>query len=406
MMLVKIAWRNIWRNTSRSLTILIAIMIGLAAALLASAFSMGFVQQRFDNVIERFVSHIQLHNPDFIRDEEVDQLISQPEKVVAWLEASPQVQHFSLRTRLNGMIASASVSSGVQISGIDPQMEQQLTNLSGWLIDGTYFEDVKRNPVFIGQELANKLKATTGTRLVLNFQNLEGEITAASFKVVGIFKTIDVDFDERTVFVRRSDLNPLLGEETLTHEMALTLNDFDQAGAVADTLNQKFPFTKARTWKSLSQELVLMQEMTSQSLIFLVFIILIGLGFGILNTMLMSVFERTRELGMLMAVGMNKKRVFYMIMLETVFLSFTGAAAGMLLGFGLISWLGSQGINLAGVAGDSLAIYGYGNMVYPFLTTPFYIQTAVLVLLIAILSALYPAFKALQLVPAEAVRKE
>jgi ABC-type antimicrobial peptide transport system permease subunit len=109
---------------------------------------------------------------------------------------------------------------------------------------------------------------------------------------------------------------------------------------------------------------------------------------------------------MLMAVGMNKKRVFQMIMFETVLLSFTGAAAGMLLGLGLISWLGRQGINLAGVAGDSLAIYGYGNMIYPYLETPFYLQTAFLVLLIALLSALYPAFKALQLVPAEAVRKE
>ena len=405
-MLIKIAWRNIWRNTSRSLTILIAIMIGLAAALMASAFSMGFVQQRFNNVIERFVSHIQIHNPDFVHDGEVTQYLTNPQEIMQQIQKNQAVKQVAMRTKVNGIIASAKVSGGVQINGIDPETEQKLTDLNGWLVKGAYFEGVKRNPVYIGQELANKLKADVGSRLVLNFQNLDGEITAASFKVVGIFKTIDVAFDETTVFVQRTDINPLLGSEQLAHEIALLSNDFDRLSSLKQQLQQQFPELEVRSWEKLSQELVLMQEMTSQSLIFLVFIILLGLGFGILNTMLMSVFERTRELGMLMAVGMNKKSVFQMIMLETIFLSFTGAAAGMLLGFCLISWLGNQGINLASVAGDSLAIYGYGNMIYPYLETPFYLQTAVLVLLIALLSALYPAFKALQLVPAEAVRKE
>ena len=405
-MLIKIAWRNIWRNTSRSLTILIAIMIGLAAALMASAFSMGFVQQRFNNVIERFVSHIQIHNPEFVHDGEVYQYLDKPQKLLQSLSQIPEIKYFTERTKINGMIASAKVSAGVQITGIKPEAEQRLTDLKGWLTKGTYFEDVKRNPVYIGQELANKLKVDVGSRVVINFQDLDGDITAASFKVVGIFKTIELAFDEGTVFVRRSDLNSLLGDESLTHEIALILNDFNQTTTIKNQLQQHFPAYEVRSWESLSEELLMMQEMTTQSLIFLVFIILLGLGFGILNTMLMSVFERTRELGMLIAVGMSKMHVFRMIMLETLFLSFTGAITGMLSGFLLISWLGTKGINLAGLAGDSLAIYGYGNMIYPDLEPQFYFQTAIMVLLIAVLSALYPAFKALKLVPAEAVRKE
>ncbi|MBU1008659.1 MAG: FtsX-like permease family protein [Bacteroidetes bacterium] len=405
-LLIKIAWRNIWRNPSRSLTIILAVVVGLFAGIYASSISFGFVDQRFENSIERFISHIQLHNPDFVHDGEGFQLVANPGEKINWLDTSSAVKTFSVRTRVNGIVATAGVTNGAMIVGIDPAQEKATTRFDEWLKEGSYFEGVKRNPILIGSELAEKMHAGINSRIVLTFMDLEGNITSASFKVAGIFKTIDKPFDESNVFVLRSDLVKYLAVPEAVHEIAVLLKDPAQVKAVGDAMKLRWPETSARTWYEISPELQYLQEMTGQMLLVFIFIILLGLGFGILNTMLMSVFERTREIGMLMAIGMNKRRVFGLVLLETIFLSFTGAIGGMVTGVTLVKLSASKGIDFASVAGDSLADYGYGSLVYPSVSTGFVLGITAMVFVIAVLAAIYPALKALGLVPAEAVRKE
>ena len=208
------------------------------------------------------------------------------------------------------------------------------------------------------------------------------------------------------VFVNAGELAVLYGDEDiLVHEVAILLNNIDDAGKVRDRLIPLASGNSVRTWKELAPDAALMNDFMFIYYFIFIGIIMLALAFGIINTMLMSVLERTKELGMLMAIGMNRLRVFTMIMLETVFLTCVGAAVGILLGWAVTGFFGRTGIHMAGW-GEGFEAIGFAATVYPIVTPGFIVLTAVMVIVTAILSSLWPARKALKLVPVEALRTE
>jgi putative ABC transport system permease protein len=404
--LLKISWRNIWRNPKRSLVMIIAILIGLWAGIFVSSLMFGMIEQRFKTSIEQHISHLQIHNPEFLKDNNVKFGIENWKNLSQELAADSEVKAFSGRTRVNGMLATATLTRGITINGIDPVHENLTSRLGNNIREGSYFTDAGRNAILIGKKLADKTRLQERSRLVLTFQNAAGELISASFRVAGIYETSNSMYDEMNVYVKRSDLDGYIGEETIINEIAILCVEADQVNSIRDRYKALFPGLSIRTWAEISPELSYLQEMSQTVLVFILVIILFALAFGLVNTMLMSVFERVYELGMLMAVGMNRRKVFGMIMFETAFLTFLGAAGGMLLGFLSNLVFGKRGINLASVGGESMHDYGFPSMVYPNLEPSFYIMLTILVIITAFLTSIYPAVKALRLKPAEAVRQE
>lgn len=404
--LIKISWRNIWRNPKRSLVMIFAIIIGLWAGIFVSSLMFGLLQARFETSIEQQFSHIQIHNPEFIKDRHLKYGIDKWESLSRELASDPMVKAFSGRTMANGMLATATLTRGVNIIGVDPESEAQTTRLNGNIIEGTYFDEGGRNPILVGRALAEKTKLQERSRLVLTFQNIDGELISASFRVAGIFQTANSMLDEMNVYVLQSDLNGYVGQEMVINEIALLAHDTDRLNEIRDTYLASYPGLTIRTWAELSPELSYIQELGQTMLLFILVIILFALAFGLVNTMLMSVYERIPELGMLMAVGMNRRRVFGMIMFETAFLTFLGAFGGMILGVISNMITGRTGLDLAVVGGDSLKDFGYPTMVYPNLGAEFYVMLTGLVIIMVFITAIFPAVKALRLKPAEAVRKE
>ncbi len=403
--IITISWRNVWRNKSRSITILLAIAFGLWGGIFATSISAGMMNQRFRTSIEMQVSHLQIHNPQFLKDDNVKFSIPRAEAIIAHLNADTTVKAFSARTISNGMLSTATLTKGIKILGVDAIHEAVTTQLSTCVIEGNYLSDKGRNPVLIGQKLADKLKLEIGSRVVMTFTDLEGEIVSASFRVEAIYRTSNTMLDETRAYVRQQDLQNLIGAE-IVNEIAVLLKDIDGVNPYISHLKAEFPENEIRSWGQISPDLLYMNEMAGETLLVLLVIIMLALAFGLLNTMLMTVFERTRELGMLMAVGMNKTKVFIMILLETAFLTITGAIAGGILSAVTIYLTGRTGIDLSSVGGDSLNDYGIDSMVYPALFPGFFTDILVLVLLTSILSAVYPAYKALKLKPSEAIRKD
>ena len=404
--LLKISWRNIWRNPKRSLVMIFAIIIGLWAGIFVSSLMFGLLQARFETSIEQQFSHIQMHNPEFLKDRHLKYGIDQWEKLSSALVADPLLKAFSGRTIANGMLATATITRGVNIIGVDPQAEASTTRLDKNIVEGNYLEEGARHPILVGKALAEITKLQKHSRLVLTFQNFDGELVSASFRVAGIFQTANTMLDEMNVYVLKSDLSAYVGQEMVINEIAIVANDLDQLTDIAGNYRESFPELTIRTWAELSPELGYIQELGQTMLLVTLVIIMFALAFGLVNTMLMSVYERIHELGMLMAVGMNRRRVFGMIMFETAFLTFLGAFGGMVLG--IISNLvtGRTGIDLAVVGGDSLNDFGYPSLVYPSLGPHFYVMITGLVIIMVFFTAIFPAVKALRLKPAEAVRKE
>jgi len=274
------------------------------------------------------------------------------------------------------------------------------------LIEGNYFEENKRNPVIIGKKLAEKLKVRMGSKVVLTLQDIDNNITAGAFRIVGIFDTQNHIFDEANIFVLDRDLRRLMNlPENAYHELAVLVNDNEKVPIVEDRIKKEFSELETLSWTELSPEMSYLNEAMDLFMYIFIVIILIALLFGIINTMLMVVLERVKEIGMLMAIGMNKLRVFMMIVLETVFLSLTGGVLGVFLGTFVSKYFETHKIDLS-IWGDAYSDLGYDPFVYTHLEVSLLINVTILVILTGILASLYPAYKALKNDPADALRIE
>ncbi len=421
-----LAWRNIWRSTTRSLVVIGAIALGIWAALAMTGFATGMVNSYVKNAVTNIVSHVQIHHPKFEDNYDLRYYLPQAADKANLIRQVEEVRHLSVRSLVSGMLASGQGARGVRAKGIVPEDEARVSGLDGNIVEGGYFENGKKNALLIGRPLAEKLHVKLRSKVVLTFTDLGQELTSAAFRITGIFDTGNSPFDEGHVFVRRQDLNRLMAPSSgnmailsgrgggssmqvtdinqLAHEIAIMLEDSQQAPAVADELGGAFPDLKVETYREVAPELQLYEsQIHSISIVYLV-IIMLALVFGIVNTMLMAVLERFRELGMLMAIGMSKGRVFAMIVLETIMLSIVGAPLGTLAGWLTTYYLGNYGLDLSAFA-DTLKMYGMSEIVYFEVPPVVYGQIAVAVAVTAIIASIYPAFKAIRLRPVEAIRK-
>ncbi len=404
-MIPSFAWRNLWRNKLRSLIIIAAVTLGIFAGIFLTAFTNGMINSRIESIIKTEMSHIQIHQPGFLDNDQFSLVIANADSIATLVRKVPDVIAASKRIIINSMVASAETGIGVRIVGIDPENEIKVTDLSSKIISGKYIDSTEHNPVVISELLAEKLKVGLKNKIIITVQDVNKNITGGAFRIVGIFRTDNSMFDEANVYVRGSDLSRLTGlKGHEAHEIAILLNT-NKTDDVTKTLSGLFPKLEVKSWQQLSPEAGYLVSAMNQYMFIFIIVILIALCFGIINTMLMVIMERVHELGMLMAIGMNRMRVFAMIMLETVFLSLTGGFSGLIIGYFAIKYFAKAGINLY-FWKEAFSNLGYSSFVYPVTDSKTMVITAILVMVAGIISALYPAYKALKLNPSEAIRTQ
>lgn len=401
-MLIKVAWRNIWRAKVRSVVVILAITIGLWAGVFSSAFVSGLMKARINKVINMELAHLQVHDTTF-RDELLPKYVIQGGNAIAEeLRADSRTKGVSERVIAMPMFSSANHSGAIKVTGINPEDEKIVTELYQYIDTGFYFEGVNRNPIVISSLTAEKYKLSVRSKVVLTLQDVHGEMVADNFRVAGIYDTKNAMYDELNAFVLKENLQEMLGIGSDIHEIAVRANAHEFAEPMAEEYAARYEDLEVLCWMDLQPALRLMVEMQDTYTLWIVGIIMVALLFSIINTMLMAVLDRVREIGMLMAIGMNKLRVFGMIILETLFLCLIGGPLGLFISWATIQYFGSAGIDLGDAAYGEM---GFSNIVYPFLETEEYLQVTVMVIIMAILGALYPAWKALRLNPVEAIRK-
>lgn len=403
-MLVKIAGRNIWRSRKRSLIIITAVSIGLWAGIFMMAFYNGMIEQRISSAIADELSHIQLHHPEFRKEYEIKYLLPQGKKILKTIAKDSQIKAAAGRIIIKGMIASASGSSGITINGVMPKEEQALTNLNEKIIKGNYFDPKKTNQIILSEKLRKKLKLNLNKKTILTFQDKQGNLASGAFRITAIYKTINGPYDDSNVFVKITDIDSLAGIPNELNEIAVLLQSNQLLDEVQSKLNQKLPKTEIKNWMEISPELGLTISVGDQMVYIFMGIILLALAFGIINTMMMAILERTREIGMLLALGMNKFKIFMMIVLETLFLILVGCPVGILLAFATIAITQQTGIDFSQFS-EAYSSFGYSSIIYPSLTARQFGIIMLLVFSTALFSALFPARKALQLNPAESLKK-
>lgn len=403
-MILKIAWKNVWRSRGRSLVVMGAIIVGIWALLCGNGFMNGFMVSYMSDNINHDISNIQIHNPDFKDDFDIKFFIPGGKKKADEVRSWNGVNNATSRTIVNGMVASSRKAAGVQIRGIDIKNEALVTQLDSLIMEGDYFESIKKNPVVIGKKLSEELKVKIRSKIVLTFNDGNGDITSAAFRVVGIVKSSSLKINGQYVFVRQADLLNILAIGNNIHEIAMVTDNQIEEKAIVEKYHDKYPDDLAETWREIAPELAFMEEMYGRMLYVLLTIIMTALVFGIVNTMLMAILERMRELGMLMAIGMTKIRVFFMVLVETIYLSIVGAPLGLLAGWLTISYYRNVGVDLTNYS-EGLEAFGYSSILYPYVEVNTYLVVSIGIVFTAVLGAIYPAWKAIKLNPVEALHK-
>ncbi|MGF1713972.1 ABC transporter permease [Photobacterium chitinilyticum] len=404
-MLVKLAWRNLWRNKLRTSIMLSAMVFGLMGVVSMMGFMTGMYGSMIDNAIAWQTSHIQVHNSRYLNNPDINSTIVDSHQLIASIEQLPQVRAMSARFVADGMVASARSARGVRINGIDLESEALVTPLAANIRQGEWLSLEGRNPVLVSNKTAERLRLRVGSKVVLTFTNASGDVTGAAFRVRGIFKTPTSSFDEGNVFVRRGDLMALAGIEG-SHEIAILLDDEKAAFSLRDVLQaQTSNQNTVRDWQQVQPMLasIINQMGTSNAIMLGIFVL--ALSFGIVNIMLMSVFERTREFGVLMAVGMQKYNIFLLIMLETAWLGITGALLGIAGSVGLMRLLQHTGVPLGKLA-EGLGAFGVDTTLYPQVSLTDYQMIFITVVAASILAALYPARQILKQRPVDAMAEK
>ncbi len=395
-MLLALAWKNIWRNKKRSLIILVAITLGLWAGLFSVAIMIGSWDTTVNSTIDRNLSHIQIHTKEFKDESLISFYIPAGNKLADEISELNEVKDVSARVLIEGMASSPS-------SSIDPDREKNVTTIVNYMVEGEYFNGIKRNPILVGKKLAEKLGLKLHSKIVLSFQSVDTTLTYAAFRIVGIYKTESTPFDEAHIFVRKFDLYKIMNSQLIINEIAIRLNSSEDLDTTYAKLKEHYSSLYVESWKDLAPELEMTYEFLIVEMQIFLGIILAALLFGITNTMLMSVLDRVREFGVLIAVGMKRIRVFLLIMIETIILSLFGGIIGMALGTLTIWYFSDKGIDLS-LFSEGLSAWGMPTVLYPILPLYFYGVLTTMIIITGILAAVYPSIKTIKLRPADAIR--
>ena len=404
--IIKIAWRNVWRNKLRSSIVFTSVVLGIWAGLFVLAISFGMLAQQKRGMLESQLSHIQIHTDTYLEDVKLDHKFSdsQINQVEAILSKNKDIINYSKRSIIEGTGTTAHGFSNLKVIGVTPEIEKQVTSIHSRLIEGTYFSKYKNRPVLIGRQLAEELHLEVGKTMNISFQDKDHNFIEAGFKVEGIFSTPSQSYDKSNVFIKSEDFTDLIASENpFIHEYAINLTQVEKSSEISKLITTEIKDATAQNWAIISPQLSYMHETSEASLMVILVIIVFALTFGIVNTMLMAILERKRELGMMLCVGMNKKKVFLMIVIETLFLSIAAAPIGLLISWISITYFGKVGINLDSV-GEALYKVGYDSMVFTEIESSAYINITVMIIVASLIASIIPARKALKYNPAEAVR--
>ena len=401
--LIKISWRNIWRNKLRSLVVIISIVFGLLGGIIIIAMSYGLNEERMNNAVDTYLSHIQIHNNLFSEDYNIKHTINNLDIIEKAINEDKRVVSYSKRIVLNGMLSNSNGSYGIQVKGIDPDEEIKVTNTHEKIINGEYFRSKRDNTILVGKKLADKLNLKLKSKVVITFQDENYELTSLLFRVEGIFRSGNSRYDEMNVFVQNKSIIKNLPGFNGYHEMPILLSDINLRGEVKKDLIPISSDNIVEGWDDISKELAYANEMLSAVLYIFMMIILSGLSFGVINTMLMAILERRKEIGMLMSIGMNRYKIFMMISFETIFLSLIALPFGLITSFLIVEYYSVVGIDLS-IVEAGLENFGVGTRLYFKVPDEEYFYVSLMVFVISIFSSVFPSIRALKINPVEATK--
>lgn len=401
--LFKMAIRNLGRNRRRSFFSALALGVGLALLIFMAAFIEGEMRGALDMSIKLQSGHLQVRAKTYEENKSSlawEDLIENPEQITAQVAALPPVKVATPRLFANGIISAGDQSLGVRIFGIDPPSAANAPFQEG-LLEGEFLSTDDREGLLIGYPLANKLHVKVGDKVSLLANTSNGDVDEQVFSVRGIYTTRTPAYDESTIFLPLAKAQAITRTEGHASTIFILLEDQDQTGAVLSAVQSSQ--YQVKTWQQMN-ELIMQFEQMANAYIYILYLIVLGItATVIVNTLIMAVFERTREIGILAAIGMKGGRIMALFFAESSLLALGGILIGLPLGL-LLSLYGARYGFYIGDLGMGTSGLLLSERIHAYLTFEDAFTLTLMAFIVSLLAALYPALLAANLEPVEALR--
>ncbi len=402
-LLTTLAWRNLWRHRRRTLIMLFAIALGVWLMIATAAFSRGIIDQQLHDTIYNLTGHSQVHQPGYRDDPAIEHSMAPPDDGLRDALNDPRVHQWSTRVRLAGVVMSERESTGVTLVGIDADRERGLSFIGDAVVEGRTLESPDDQGVILGRRLAERLGTGVGRRVVIMSQDADGQVADRGFRVVGLFRASLAATENAYVFVGRHTAQTMLKMGDEVSELALMSGRPDDLAPLAARLKANAAGLEVMTWGELEPILVASLKIYDAFMVVWYLIIFLAMSFGLVNTMLMAVFERTREIGLYQALGMAPRFIVGQVLVESLILLLIGLVAGNLLSWFTVLAL-AGGIDLSPFA-QGLEAFAMSSLIYPVIQAKDLVTANSLVIVLGLIASLYPAWRAARYTPVQAITR-
>jgi len=406
-LLLKLAFRNVFRNFRRSLLTFLAISIGTALTILFIGFSIGMERQSIKIAVQTRMGHIKIHKKGYINDELTLSLDYTLDNYAGVLET---LQRIPVEAAAARILFPASLTDGVDELrltgiGISPDRENSVFLLSNKVMSGEYLKPGEEK-ILLGSSVAELFPVQTGDFLTLIARTKYGAINALDVEIAGIVHVGNPEVDNQCFFMPLDVAQDFLEMDGMATEITVRGASMESADNLADRIRQEIDGGKYDivTWKYIARDLLNLYKMKARSRQLIIFILFLMAAAGVMNTMFMSVFERTREIGAIMAMGLRRNRVLLMFIVEGMFLGVFGSFVGCVLGGSATYYFKIYGLSLEAFGSSGFGNLPFGSVVYTHITPGYIFAAFLLGIFVAVISAAYPALKGSRLQPTEALR--
>ena len=405
LMLLRLAWRNVLRNRRRSIITMLSIAIGLGAMTFLWGFIDGMNSEMVENTTRYLASDVQVHVRGYHDDPNLDLAIAQAAPVVQAIDQDPDVAASALRMEGKALASRGEKSRGVHLLGVSPTDETRVTSLFSAIIAGAPLRPIDTTGVLVGVKLAASLDLNVGDELILVGQAYDGSISSARVPVRGIFRTKIDEYDGYVAVMPLRAVREFLAAPSGATAIALRLKDRDRLGVVAPRLRAHL----GERYEVVGWPTLLPMVATSLRYHEVIGYVVLGVFFvvvaaGVANPVLMAVLERTREFGVMLAVGMSPSRLLRLVLWEALLVGALGVLVGNAVGLGVTLYFGYAGINLSAFEAGLSIMPGLPNIIRPVVRAERSLLISAIVFAVACLVALYPAAKAARLDAVNAIR--
>lgn len=403
--MLNLAWRNVFRNMRRSLITIASMGCGLAAIMFGQSMIKSEQHQLVEKATGSITGHIQIQHRNIKEYKFPDKYIEDPAPIDVILANHPGIKAFGKRINITGLVSSPVGSVGTLICSVEPEKEREITTMAGYLTHGVFLDD-KPNGVVMGEKLAQRLDVRMGEKVVVMAQADDGSMGAEAFRLVGLYKTGSTSFDTQIIYIPLAGAQELLGTGKKVNHFVMRTEDIDEVDRIraelAEKIEGKFPL-QVLTWKNVDHEIVSIQKFQNGLLDVVLLVVFAIVALGVLNTLLMSLFERVREFGVLMAIGAKPRWILRLVVAESLILGCLGTVFGLAIGSALILYFGKVGLPLP--IGDALSYFlPFPSVIFLRFSWASHAFAAGSVLVTSLLASIPPALRACRLRPAEALR--